>query len=447
MTDPQGLIKNVLVISYHLPPLGGVPVMRPLRLIKYLSRFGWRSIVFSSRAGFDQIHGLDPSLLDRIPADVLVNRVLDPIGKMLNWFVGRINDNWLYQVDRVSKVFCFPDEKIAWGILTYLRARRIARTGRQPDLIYATGFPWTSLLVGSWLKLLLKKPLVIDLRDSWSLSPVPIWSKFKLHGLLERWIMEQADAIIFTSEGTTSAYQKRYPHIARKMTCIYNGFDPEDFQFSVQRNGFGQDDNTLKLIYAGSLSDVAPPRDRTRSLLPLLEGLSELKQRHPKDYHRLILDVYSNEVPNTRRAAMRLGLQDRVRFHQRLPHRELVGRLMMADIQILIVRRSPDAVQMVPAKLYEYMAASKPILAIAPEFSEAAKLVKRYRLGKVIRYENLSRDFSNAICNFSVDSSGRDWEDTTDTARETFNGVNLVESFAQIFDRITEKSPDAVSVH
>ena len=441
MTDFSRNNKRVLVICYHQPPLGGIPVMRSLRLAKYLPKFGWHPTVFTSRNGFDSMHGLDSSLLKKLPDDLELVRVHDPVGRLLNWLQKRLSDKLMYQVDRLTKLFCFPDEKLIWGVKTYIKARKLVRTQRVLDVIYATGFPWTSLLVGMWLKLAFKKPLVVDLRDSWSLSPMPVWNRFKLHGILERKIMQAADCVIFTSEGTKGEYQKLYPNIAEKMKCIHNGFDPEDFGLMSDVSSKPKTaDGKFKLIYAGSLSDVVPPKARTRSLIPVLEALQMFKKRNPGDYQKLEFTVYSNQLENTKRVAQELGVSDIVTFLPRLPHNQIIRKLEEADVPVLIVRKSKDAQQIAPAKLYEYIAVGKPILTISPSFSEAARIVKRYDLGKVVTYDEVPEGIVSAISEFQ--SNG--WEKANgdlDTAWNAFNGIKLVENFSGIFtDLVKEKN-------
>ncbi|MFQ5606115.1 MAG: glycosyltransferase, partial [bacterium] len=402
--------KKALIIAYHLPPMGGIPVMRSLRLVKYLGQFNWTPVVLTSKNGFDVVHGHDVTLLSKLTRNIEIIRIDDFMGRLLNWLNSKLSSNFMLQIDKICKTLFFPDEKILWGLRAFFQAKRIIQRRQAPDVIYATGFPWSSLLLGYWLKRALKKPLVLDLRDAWSLSPMPVWRKFKLHGWLERRIMAQADANLFTSEGTTRQYQQLYPDLAPRMTWIYNGYDPADFNGqrtapAVKKDGDGK----LTLIYAGSLSDTVPPRDRSRSLAPVLKGLQQLRTQRPELYQKMALQIYSNEIPNTRRLAEKLGLMDVVEFQPRLPHRQIVPRLQAADLLILIVRPSRDAEQMAPAKLYEYVAAGKPVLTLAPRFSEAAKIVQKYDLGPLVSYENAPAELADAICKWSVNGK---WPDT-----------------------------------
>ncbi|RMD91123.1 MAG: hypothetical protein D6813_08140, partial [Calditrichaeota bacterium] len=288
--------KNVLVIAYHLPPLGGVPVMRALRLIRYLPEFGWQPTVITVNCGFDFVHGFDESLTEKLPPSVDIIRINDPLGRVLKWLVLNFKRQ-SHQFDRLSKILFFPDEKILWALKVNRQVLH-ALNRKDIDLIFATGFPWSTLLLGMRLKSALHRPIVIDLRDAWSLSSHPVWKNIPLHRILELKIMKNADKILFTSENTTEDYKQLYPELADKMLCIPNGFDPQDFGQAVQKH-YNKSNGKLKFIYAGSLSDVIPPKDRAVSFVPLLEYLRAFKEKYPEPAKRILLEIFSNDIPNT----------------------------------------------------------------------------------------------------------------------------------------------------
>ena len=426
--------NTVLIVSYHLPPLGGIPIMRALRLLRYLPEYGWNPTVLTSRGGCDFVHGFDEALVRKIPQSVSLLRIRDPLGFILKWLQS-VMGRYIHQIDRLCKLACFPDEKVLWGVLAFTKTLNYFKKS-SPDLIFATGYPWTSLLVGMWLKKALNKPLVIDLRDPWTLSPMPVWKKSPLHRKLEHKIMKAADAVVFTSENTTETYQRHYPHLAEKMLCVPNGFDPQDFE-SANRQNNHKKDQRFRMIYAGSLGDAVPPKERTRSLAPLLKSLQAFKKKYPPEGKRLVFDVYSNDIPNTRELAKNLDLTEVVNFLPRLSHHEIVEKMLQANVGVLITQGSPDGRQIVPAKLYEYIAAGLPVLALCPDSSETAGIINRYQLGYVFNYQDQPGDVADTIYQLLIKKPGR--SEFTE-AQKFYNGINLVGKFADCFDNLVKKT-------
>jgi glycosyltransferase involved in cell wall biosynthesis len=76
----------------------------------------------------------------------------------------------------------------------------------------------------------------------------------------------------------------------------------------------------------------------------------------------------------------RAGLSDVVRFEDSRPHREILEMEAGADALLLIKHRSPGFRDLIPGKLYEYMGAGRPVIAVVPE-SPAAELVRGLGLG------------------------------------------------------------------
>lgn len=408
--------------------------MRSLRLVRYLPQFGWRPIVVTSERGFDMIHGDDHSLIQKIPAATHLLRVRDPLGPILKSTSAKIGRH-IYQVDRACKLLAFPDEKIFWAFRAYKTALSYFEKTR-PDVIYATGFPWSSLLVGMWLKRVFNKPLIVDLRDPWTLSPMPVWSKFPHHRNLERKIMQAADTVIFTSESTAEEYRRHYSDLAEKITTIPNGFDPDDFAIVGSRSNH-RTDNKFKMIYAGSLSDAIPPAERTRTLVPLLNALQAFKEKYAAASKRVVLEIYSNDIPSTRKFSDHLGLSDLVKFMPRISHREITKKICDANMGVLVIQASADGSQIVAAKLYEYIAAGLPVLALAPMPSETAKIIGRYGLGYVFSHRQHPGEVAEMI--YRAANDRMDLAKLAEAQAE-FNGVNLVGKLASRFDELIKEN-------
>lgn len=119
-----------------------------------------------------------------------------------------------------------------------------------------------------------------------------------------------------------------------------------------------------------------------RSVRPFLEGLAIFARSSPgKAAATRVSFVGARESANEE-WARRLGLAQSVRFEDNLPHRAVVRRERESHALLLVKHDDPRYRGLVPGKLYEYIGARRPILAVVPE-GEAARIVRRLNRGEV----------------------------------------------------------------
>ena len=163
--------RRVLFIAYLFPPIANSGTQRPLKFAKYLPQFGWEPIVLTAHRVSE--HRQDHGLLEDVPLDMRVVRV-----PMLNDRIGAVAGTLGLGVVKRKTIA----EGISWRLRNRWRspdlyalwrptARRAAMKLYRDvgfDAIYATGFPWTSLLTGMDVSKLTGRPLVADFRDLWA---------------------------------------------------------------------------------------------------------------------------------------------------------------------------------------------------------------------------------------------------------------------------------------
>ena len=119
-----------------------------------------------------------------------------------------------------------------------------------------------------------------------------------------------------------------------------------------------------------------------RSARPFLEGLAAFGRRSPAALEATRVAFIGARESASEESARRLGLACCVRFEDNLPHREVVRRERESHVLLLIKHDDERYRGLVPGKLYEYIGARRPILAIASD-GEAARLVAGLRRGEV----------------------------------------------------------------
>ncbi len=358
--------RRVLVIAYYFPPMGLSGVQRTLKFVKYLSQFGWHPTVLTvdPRGYFAK----DDTLLREIEGrDVTVVRT-PPSGPAR--FLGKkdvveIPAEWKRKLlSRLSDTFFIPDNKIGWRRRAVARALELHR--ETPfDLLFATGPPFTSFLIGRRLKRKINRPLVFDYRDPWVDNPFKFYPT-PLHRLinvrLERKALRSSSHVVTTNRRVKEQILLRHRFLTyHDIDIISQGFDPEDFppagpppkKVSVQA---GQGERRMRITYAGVFWEDRVPDFFLRALHDLFAEKPRLRGR--------VEAVFAGKFRDENlKLVSKLGLQDTVRVLGYLPHRDCVSELCASDVLWMTVGDDFGS----PGKVYEYIGARKPILGLVPD--------------------------------------------------------------------------------
>ncbi|WP_067849148.1 glycosyltransferase family 4 protein [Alicyclobacillus mali (ex Roth et al. 2021)] len=389
--------RHALIICHDFPPVGGIAVQRPLKFAKYLGEFGWKVTVLTA----DHVYSAtpDPSLLDEIPEDVQIVRVTDVVSKQLARWSGRMVGDGSAPAQQPSAQArrplwkrlawsawkwaqahaLIPDESVAWAMLAGFAARRIVRQ-RVVDCIYTTSGPQSTQLAGLIASAFARTPWIADFRDPWTdnLHFHHRGWRAALERRLERTVFARASAIVTVTDGFWRLFAAKYPHRALDIHVIRNGVDEADFPPApARRKG---EEEPFTFFYGGILYPG-------RSADALFQAVHRLLQNGHITPQRLriqfagVLDYPGHH--HHARLIRELGLEAVIEPLGYLPRREALARMLAADATLLIGDQSAQAKDYVPGKLYEYLYAGRPILAMLRE-GEAADLVRREQAGIVV---------------------------------------------------------------
>jgi glycosyltransferase involved in cell wall biosynthesis len=382
--------KKILIIAYYFPPFGGVPVQRTLKFVKYLPVYKWDPMVLTVLNGYDHFHPNDPSLLSKIPMNIKVFRAreLNVIARLIRFLRGKSSANKSVEKNKrfagrtmrlrrlLYNTLWFPDEKTFWilgAIFTGLRLLSREDTA----VIYASGYPWSAFLVGAFLSKLKGIPLILDFRDAWTLSQRELWNN-RFQRFWENKVLLHASRVVFATNLMRKGYIERYPWIAKeKFITITNGFDHEDFKrfHGKERN----DSEKFLITFAGTFNDNIPPLDIDQSPYYFLQGLSKLLKE--KDISKSILVRFvGNFGENNKSLVKKLDLENVIELTGYVSHDKSIEYQMEADLLLLIICQCDGAKLILTGKVFEYIGARKPILALAPD-GEAKDLIVKEGLG------------------------------------------------------------------
>jgi len=238
-------------------------------------------------------------------------------------------------------------------------------------VIWTTSYPFSAHLVGLGLHRATGVPFVADLRDPWTLNftferkTAPArW----LERRLERAVFAAAARVVVTTETLAAEYARTYPEFARKLVAIRNSYDPVDLPpREVPRR-------PVRLVHFGHVYGGA------RTMTGVYEALARLRSRGAFVSGEVVLENYGRLSDDDRARAEVLGVADLVAARDQLPYLEGMRRLRSSHLLLLPAWGTHRGRLFLPGKLYDYLLAGAPILALG-ENAELGEILARTRTG------------------------------------------------------------------
>ena len=386
--------RKVLIITYYWPPSGGSGVQRWVKFVKYIRDHEWEPVIYTPQN--PELPVKDPTLLKELPEDltVLKKKILEPYGiyKKLTGSkkigVGFLKED--KSPSRFEELFRFirgnffiPDPRKLWikpsvRFLTgYLQKHPV-------EAVVSTGPPHSMHLIARGLREKLNIPWLADFRDPWTNIDfydelhLTSWADRK-HHQLEYEVLTQADRVTVVSP----TMKKNMEAISgRSVDLLTNGFDPDDFP-----NKSPALFDSFTIAHIGSMP-------HTRNPLNLWRAVKELTDENP-EYAAMNIDLVGNVDYSILQTVKSLGLDNIVREPGYMSHNDVVAYQQKCHILLLVLNDTPNAKCLLPGKLFEYMAAGRPILSIGPADSDAARMMERSK-----QYLQAGFDDTKTIKNF-----------------------------------------------
>ncbi len=345
---------------------------RVLSFTRHLPVHGWDCTIVCAGPGDYWVE--DASLVASVPADTEVIRVSggSGVGALLKLArgggaaSGRRSAGLFSGLRGLSDWFALPDSYAGWAQRASRAARaRLARGGI--DALLTTSPPDSVHLAALALGRGRRVPWIADFRDPWLglafRNPPTAWHRAR-HAALERAVVGGADLVLTASATHLARLGRESGARARRALHLPNGFEPEP-EAGPAADGGG---DAFVLAFTGTLSHE-PDCEVT------LEAIHEVLARHPDARRRLRLRVAGPFDSEYEDRSIALGLKGIADFLGPVSHADAVALQRRADLLVLWKPRGFDT--MVPGKLYEYLDAGRPVLAVADAGEEAAGLVRR----------------------------------------------------------------------
>ncbi len=381
-------MNKALIITYYWPPSGGAGVQRWLKFVKYFPESGIEPIVLTVDPGFASYPQTDESLLKEVPSSVKVIRTKtdEPFnaykkvsGSKSIPSGGFASGNSSSFKDALMRFirgnFFIPDARKGWNTYAFDAACKIIET-EKPDAVITSSPPHSTQLLGLKLKRKYGIRWIADLRDPW--TDIYYYKKM-LHTPFakaadkkyERQVLENADQIVCVSDSIRNSFLKKSPLIRKEnIAVIPNGYDEKDFQNRTATS----ESNKFIITYTGTIAESYAPYNFFNAIGSLIKNNPETK----------IVFRFTGSLPKSMHDHLRSALgEEHFEFTGYSPHEKVIEQMLSSSVLYLAIPQAEGNKGILTGKLFEYLAAERPVIATGPPDGDAASILNACNAGKM----------------------------------------------------------------
>ena len=368
----------ILFISFYYPPYSSIGALRTGKTVQYLRLMGHEVDVITAAN-----QPLEPVLeVNNDKGETYYTKWvnINLIAELLSggrkkiaaegFAVGKKNNNLIGRLGNFYKnCLNIPDGQIGWYPFAVNKGASMLKR-KKYDLIYASCWPVTSLLIASRLSKKFGVPWVAEMRDLWTLSPYlnqPKWRR-----LIEK---KMESKTLSSASGFVTVSHPLARDLSSIVTCpveiIHNGFDPCDYpeeDLSISK------DDKIRIVHMGTI--YAGKRDPT-ILFEALRSLGEEKKN-------FIVQFYGRYTGFLQSLIEDYDLAECVSIFSSVAYETSLKYQLEADIALLLLWDNPKEEGTFTGKFFEYMGAEQPILTLGPQKNVAAEMVLQRKMGWVL---------------------------------------------------------------
>ena len=387
--------KKILLISYYWPPSGGAGVQRILKFSKFLPDFGFEPWVVTVDDKVASYPLRDYSLIEEIPADLKVFRThsFEPLSYLTRLtgnkapyggFANKDKEKFSQKILRfIRGNFFIPDARKGWIRYAFEKASALIEQEKINTVLISSP-PHSSQIVG--LKLKKRFPQlkwIADLRDPWTDI---YYYKDMLHTRMaaekdlkiERLVVDQADGLIVVSRPILEKYLSKSDKVNKaKFHVIPNGFDDDDFPEAMFKKN-----ESFTITYTGTIADSYNPR-------VFFESLSIAMKANPEV--RVKLRFVGGMTDSIASMIRENNLEAMVEFIPHVNHKEAIRYMRSSDTLLLVIPDVPGSEGILTGKLFEYLAARRPVICIGPRNGDAGGIITDCQAGRTFERTDQTR--------------------------------------------------------
>ncbi|CAK0757005.1 Glyco_trans_4-like_N domain-containing protein [Azospirillaceae bacterium] len=378
--------RRVLIVSFYFPPYRTIGALRVGKFAKFLVEQGWDVRVLSA------VDTASPGMPLEVPENLVTRTRWFKIDDLFSRraLMSKLGDarsvqtansssasskkDWSGSFSRrLHKIFFlfayWPDRYIGWRHYAVKAGDQIIREWR-PDIIFASSPPPTSLLVASALARRHDVPWIAEFRDPWVDNPYyeyPRW-RYYLERIWERSVLRNCRGVVSVSPIVHEQFNQKY---GKPGVVAMNGFDPNDFPDPSEITPVIE--YRLRIVFTGHIYlNYSDPTI-------LFEAIRDLGE----EGRQIKVEFYGTSCEAVLPLAERLGVSSSVSAHAAVDYQESLKIQMSADVLLSIQWINEKEISRISAKIFEYMAARRPILAIGYGKGPLTELLESRHAGVV----------------------------------------------------------------
>ena len=382
-------MKNILIVAYYYPPLGGAGVQRTLKFAKYLSKMGYKVCVLTVlneegiitdnsmclestdhikvyRAAQSSSNFLNKYINKKINAKAVIKKETKP-DVNYNTFKNKLKKAIKQRLLTMYRSMYIPDDKIFWKKDAVKLGLEIIEK-EKIDIVYSTSGPYTSHLIGLELKKKTNKKWIADFRDQWVSNPFLNNSNSvtRKNEKMEKEVILFSDLVTSVSRPIIDDFIERYNNVdPDKFSVITNGYDEEDF------NEFKVDKISKKFVvtYSGTLYGKRSPNNFLKAFETLI---------HSNKIDKTDIEIrFVGQIGRDAQAeidSFRSAFQNIIKLIEYVPHNESIKQLEESSAVLLIIEGGRGSDGIYTGKIFEYIRSHRIIIGIVPD-GVARKLI------------------------------------------------------------------------
>ena len=390
-------MKRALIITYYWPPIGGSGVQRWVKFAKYLPSEGWQPVIYTPEN--PDLSSIDESLLNDIPseAEIIKRPIIEPynIYRKLTGSKGQIKieanpggggkGSFLKRLSMWVRGNLFmPDPRCLW-IRPSVRFLKKYLKEHPVDVIISTGPPQSMHLIARKVSLATGIPWVADFRDPWTKIfyfkhlRLGKWAERK-HHILEQKVLDDATAVVAVSPLVQQDFAAM---TSTPVHLVTNGYDESDYTEDIVTDG------NFNVVHTGLLTAEGNP-------VELWKALGEKCANDTGFASKFRLVLAGRTDKKVMEDISKAGLDNFLTDYGYIDHNKAVQLQRSASLLILPIREEPETKAILPGKLFEYLAARRPILGVVTSEGAMATVLQETKAGKIFNWGD-SEDISKHI--------------------------------------------------
>ena len=427
-------MKVALVITYYWPPAGGPGVQRWLKFVKYFREFGVEPIVYVPENPSYPL--VDENFTREVPDDITILKhpIKEPyeFAKLLSRKKTKDISSGIITKENPSALeklmlyvrgnYFIPDARVGW-VKPSEKFLSEFLTKNSVDVLITTGPPHSVHLIGMALKESFGMQWIADFRDPWTTihyhkSLRLTEASQKKHKKLEKDVLDGADVVVVTSPTTKKEFSKV---TETPIEVITNGYDvSEEIEVSLDRE--------FSMAHIGSLLGGRNPQ----ILWKVLSEISREVEGFQSDLKLRFAGAISDEV---KASLMKFDLDKHAEFLGYISHQEALKLQRKSQLLLLIEIDSVATRAIIPGKLFEYLSAERPIIALGPEGSDIAPILSDTKAGGFFSYAEKERLKEHILKRYEQYKSGGLTVDSEGV--EKYSRKNLTGQMSDLIYRIS----------